>query len=152
VSFYSWMLALHLLAAFAIAAALVLFSVLVYSGRRMATLDDTRLLFRIAPIGTPLITAGSVLALILGIVLAIDSPDIHPWDGWVVAAYILWAALGGVGQQSGAYYIDVQKLADSGAEQEVIARLRASKGMLLHLVTVLVFLLLLLDMLFKPGA
>ena len=34
VSFYDWMLALHLLAAFSIAAALVLYSVLVVAGRR----------------------------------------------------------------------------------------------------------------------
>ena len=56
--FYSWLLALHLLAAFAIAAALVLYSVLVVSGRRMTTLEETRLLFRLAPIGVPLIGAG----------------------------------------------------------------------------------------------
>ena len=39
------MLALHLLAAFMVAAALVLFSVLVVAGRRAATLEQTRLLF-----------------------------------------------------------------------------------------------------------
>ena len=33
-NFYDWMLALHLLAAFAIASALVLYTVLVFSGRR----------------------------------------------------------------------------------------------------------------------
>jgi hypothetical protein len=149
------MLALHLLAAFAIASALVLFSVMVYSGRRMRTLDEIRLLFRLAPVGTPLITGGSVLALVLGIVLAINSPDIHPWDGWVIAAYVLWAALGGVGQRTGTYYTEVEKLAAAagpGAEQQVVARLRAPTGMLLHLATVGVFVLILLDMLFKPGA
>jgi len=45
------MLAFHLLAAFSIASALVLFSVMVYSGRRMTTLEETRMLFRIGPIG-----------------------------------------------------------------------------------------------------
>ncbi len=34
----------------------------------------------------------------------------------------------------------------------MLARLRASTGALLHLATVGLFLLLLLDMLFKPGA
>jgi hypothetical protein len=155
VGFYEWMLALHLLAAFAIASALVLFSVMVYSGRRLDTLEDLRALFRLGPVGVPLIGGGAVLALILGVILAINSPDIHPWDGWVVAAYVLWAALGGVGSRTGAYYTDVQKLADSGqpdAEQQVVARLRAPTGMLLHLATVAIFVLLLLDMVFKPGA
>ena len=41
------MLALHLISAFAVASALVLFSVLVFSGRRMTTLDQTRTLFRV---------------------------------------------------------------------------------------------------------
>ena len=49
VNFYDWMLALHLLAAFAIAAALVLYSVLVFDGRRTESPDRRQLLFRIAP-------------------------------------------------------------------------------------------------------
>ena len=52
-NFYDWMLALHLLSAFSVAAALVLYSVLVVSGRRSsATLADARLLFRVAPVAT----------------------------------------------------------------------------------------------------
>jgi hypothetical protein len=96
-----------------------------------------------------------VLALILGIWLAIKSPDYHVWDGWVIAALVLWAAMGAVGARTGAYYTSVQKLADAnepGAETEVIARLQAPTGMLLHLATIAIFVLILLDMLFKPGA
>jgi uncharacterized membrane protein len=152
---YAWLLAFHLLAAFAIAAALVLFSVLVVSGRRMRTLEETQLLFRLAPIGAPLIGAGSVLALVLGIVLALKSSDFDLWDGWVIAAIVLWALLAPVGARTGAYYTRVQKIADAGepgAEGEVIARLQAPTGMLLHLATLAIFALILLDMLFKPGA
>src|SRR5215468_3820565 len=110
-SFYDWMLAFHLLSAFAVAAALVLYSVLVVSGRRSsATLDDARLLFRIAPLATPLIAAGSVLVLIFGVILAIDSDQFELWDGWVIAGIVLWAILGAVGQRTGAYYTAVQQL------------------------------------------
>ena len=153
--FYAWMLALHLLAAFAIAAALVLYSVLVFNGRRTQSPDQRRLLFRIAPIGTPLIGGGSVLALILGVILAIDSDQYEIWNGWIIAAIVLWALMGAIGGRTGKYYTDVQKLAEEGgesAQQEVVARLRAPTGALLHLATVLVFLLILLDMIFKPGA
>jgi hypothetical protein len=153
--FYDWMLSLHLLAAFAVAAALVLYGVLVVSGRRSATLEQTRLLFRVAPIGAPLIAAGSVLVLILGVILAIDSDRFEIWNGWVIAGIVLWALLGAIGQRTGKYYTAVQELAESGgaeAEQEVIARLRAPRGALLHLATVGVFVLLVLDMIFKPGA
>jgi hypothetical protein len=156
VGFYDWMLALHLLSAFTVAAALVLYSVLVVSGRRSAaSLEHARLLFRIAPIATPLIAAGTVLVLIFGVILAIDSDQFQIWDGWVIAGIVLWGLLGAIGQRTGAYYTGVQELAerDGGAsEQQVIARLRAPTGAVLHLATLAVFVLILLDMLFKPGA
>ena len=154
VDFYDWMLALHLLSAFAVASALVLYSVLVFAGRRMTTLADTRMLFRVAPVATPLIAAGSVLVLILGVVLAIDSDDYKVWDGWIIAAIVLWALIAAIGQRTGKYYTEVQKLAESpdAVEADVLARLRAPTGARLHWATVGIFLLLLLDMIFKPGA
>jgi uncharacterized membrane protein len=156
VKFYDWMLALHLLAAFSVAAALVLYTVLVVSGRRSkASLDQARLLFRIAPVATPLIAAGSVLVLIFGVILAIDSNRFEIWDGWVIAGIVLWGLLAAVGQRTGAYYTAVQQLAENGgdaSEQEVMARLRAPRGAVLHLATLGVFFLILLDMIFKPGA
>ena len=153
--FYDWMLAFHLLAAFAVGSALVLYSVLVVRGRRKESLEETRLLFRVAPIATPLIAGGTVLVLILGVILAIDSDQFEIWDGWVIAGIVLWAVLGALGQRAGAYYTAVQQLAKGGgegAEREVVSRLRAPTGALLHLATLLVFVLLLLDMIFKPGA
>jgi drug/metabolite transporter (DMT)-like permease len=154
VDFYDWMLALHLLAAFAVAAALVLYSVLVFAGRRMTTLAETRMLFRVAPIATPLIAAGGALVLILGVILAIDADAYELWNGWIIAAIVLWALLAFVGQRTGKYYTAVQELADSpdAAEADVLARLRAPTGPRLHWATVAVFLLLFLDMIFKPGA
>ncbi len=153
--FYDWTLALHLLAAFSIAAALVLYSVLVVAGRRADTLERTRLLFRLAPAGTPLMAAGMILTIVLGIVLAIDADAFQVWDPWVIAAIVLWAIFGEVGRRTGVYYTETQKLAesgDAGAESEVLARLRAPVGARLHVLGLVVFLLLVLDMIFKPGA
>lgn len=153
--FTDWMLALHLISAFAVASSLVLFSVLVFSGRRMTTLEQTRTLFRVAPTGNVLITAGLGLVLIFGVILALDSEAFDIWDGWIIAAIILLVVFGGVGQRTGAYYMAVQKLAEEpgeGNEAEVLARLRAPTGMMLHLASVAVFLLIALDMIFKPGA
>jgi hypothetical protein len=155
VNFYDWMLALHLLAAFSIAAALTLYSVMVVVGRRTESPDERESLFRLAPIGTPLIGGGSVLALILGVILAIDSDRFEIWNGWVIAAIVLWALMGAIGARTGAYYTAVQKLAQEGGEgvqHEVAARLRAPTGALLHLATLTLFVLILLDMIFKPGA
>ena len=152
--FTDWMLALHLLSAFAVAAALVLFSVLVYSGRRMTTLEQTRTLFRVAPVGNPLITAGLVLVVVFGVILALDSDRFEIWDPWIILAIVLTVAFGGVGQRSGAYYTNVQKRAEApdGNQAEVLALLRAPTGAVLHVVTVALFLLIVLDMIFKPGA
>ena len=153
--FYDWMLALHLLAAFSIAAALVLYSVMVIAGRRADTLDGTRNLYRLAPIGTPLMAVGMILTLVLGIVLAVDADAFELWDPWVIAAIVLWALFGEVGRRTGVYYTETQKLAesgDAGAESEVLARLRAPTGARLHVLGLAIFLLLLLDMIFKPGA
>jgi hypothetical protein len=155
VGFYDWMLALHLLAAFAVAAALVLFSVLVVAGRRAATLEQTRLLFRLAPVGNPLIGVGMGLTLLLGIVLAIDSDDYQLWDIWVILALVLWALMAWIGQRTDAYYSVVQELAqsgDAGAEAEVLARLRAPTGARWQAASIVVFVLIVLDMIFKPWA
>jgi hypothetical protein len=89
VSFYDWMFALHLLAAFAVAASLVLFSVLVYRGRRMTTLEETRMLFRLAPVGSILIAGGLAIVVGLGIYLAIASNRYEIWNLWVIAAIVL---------------------------------------------------------------
>lgn len=154
-SFSDWMLALHLLSAFAAASALVLFSVLVFSGRRMTTLDETRTLFRVAPIGTVLISAGIGLVFLFGVILALDSDRFDLWDGWVIAGIILWAIFAGVGQRSGAYYAGIQKLAEEpggGNEAEVMARLRAPTGVWLHIATIAIFVLIVIDMIYKPGA
>jgi len=153
VGFYDWLLSLHILAAFAIAAALVLYTVLVVVGRRADTLDRTRLLFRLAPVGGPLTAVGMGLTLLLGIVLAIDSDEFQLWDPWVMAAILLWALFAEVGRRTGVYYTETQKLAEGGgAESEVLGRLRASTGAGLHYAGLGIFLLLLLDMIFKPGA
>jgi hypothetical protein len=148
------MLALHLLSAFAVAASLVLFSSLVYSGRRMTSLEQTRTLFRVAPVGNALITGGLVLVLIFGIILSVDSDRFELWDPWIIVAIVLVVAFGGVGQRSGAYYTNVQKRAEAPDvnEADVLALLRAPTGARLHVVTVLLFVVIVLDMIFKPGA
>jgi hypothetical protein len=154
VSFTDWMLALHLIAAFAVGSSLVLYSVLVYSGRRMTTLEQTRTLFRVAPVGGVLIAGGVVLVLLFGIILAVDSDTFDIWDPWIIVGILLLIAFGGVGQRSGAYYTDVQKRAEApdADEAEVLGLLRAPTGAMWHLATVVLFVLIVLDMIFKPGA
>ncbi len=105
--------------------------------------------------GNALITAGVVLVLVFGVILSLDSDSFELWDPWIIVAIVLLIAFGGVGWRSGAYYTDVQKLAEApggGNEAEVLARLRAPTGVTLHLASVALFVLIVLDMVFKPGA
>jgi hypothetical protein len=118
----------------------------------MTTLDETRMLFRLAPIGSILIAGGLVIVVGIGIYLAIASDRYEIWNLWVIAAIVLAIAFGGIGQRSGAYYTDVQKVAEEGAAEDALARLRAPTGARLHVVTVVLFLLIVLDMVIKPGA
>jgi hypothetical protein len=38
-----------------------------------------------------------VMTLGFGIWLAISLDAYHPWDGWIIAAIVLWAVAGGTG-------------------------------------------------------
>ena len=73
----------------------------------------------------------------------------------MIAAIVLFAIFAALGQRAGVYYTDVQKLAaepGDGNEAEVFARLKAPTGVMLHYASVALFVLILLDMIFKPGA
>ena len=95
-----------------------------------------------------------MLVLVFGVILAVDSDTFELWDPWIIVAIVLMIAFGGVGQRSGAYYTNVQQRAEAsdGSEAEVLALLRAPTGAMLHVVTVVLFVLIVLDMIFKPGA
>ena len=150
--FYDWMLSLHVLSAATMGVALVLFTMLVLTSRRLQSIEEADVNFRLGGIGGIVIGIGSVAALILGIVLAIDSEDYHPWDGWVIVAIVLWAILGALGGRSGRYYTETERIARDGRGDEALARLHAPIGPTLVLVSDAIFALILLDMLFKPGA
>ena len=152
--FYDWMLALHLLAAFAVAAALVIFTVLVVGSRRATTVADVRTLFRLNHVAKRLVIGGALAVLVLGVVLAIDADEYRLWDGWVIIGIVLWLLMVVVGSQSGRRHDELAALAESGSasESEVLARLREPFAMRLHFAAVGLFVLLVLDMIFKPGA
>jgi protein-S-isoprenylcysteine O-methyltransferase Ste14 len=153
------MLALHLIAAFAVAAALVLYSVLVFSGRRMQTLEETRTLFRLAPVGGVLVAAGMVLVFVLGVILALDSDTFDLWDGWIIAAIVLWALATGLGGRTGREYMagmkkaeELQSAGQTGPSAELVAINRTQRGVVMHALASMFTLLILIDMIWKPGA
>ena len=156
--FSDWLLALHLLAAFALIAALVLYTAVMVANWGADRPQRASAFFRLAAIGGPLVGAGSGLALLFGIALAIDLDEYDPWDGWIVVSIVLWAIGSATGSRVGAHYTGVQelvqRLAADGDEPsaELAAKLSDARVRTLHAVTVLAFTAVLVLMIFKPGA
>jgi hypothetical protein len=154
-----WILALHLLSAFAMVGAIVLFWTLIVAGWNMDTPAPVLRLSPIARVGVVAISIGSVGTIVFGLWLAISYDAYHPWDGWVIAAIVLWAVAGGTGGRTGKEYNlaperAAQLQADGHTESsaELLALNRTRTGLLLHSVTTVAVLLLLIDMIWKPGA
>src|SRR6478735_5502011 len=99
------MLAFHVLAAFSLVAGSILFWVLVVAVRRIDTPDDTLRLGPVARVGNAAIGIGMGGTIILGIYLAFAVDGYAIWDFWILAALVLWAVAGGLGQRTGVAYM-----------------------------------------------
>jgi hypothetical protein len=159
VSFNDWLLALHVLAAFAYVAGVVLFWILIVAVRKIDTPEETVRIGPIVNVGNAAVGIGAGGTILLGIWLAFALDGYAIWDGWIIAALILWAIAGAVGQRTGVAYMqgmtkakELEAAGQRGASAELLALNRTSNGVLMHAVTSVVVLLILLDMIFKPGA
>jgi hypothetical protein len=90
VSFEDWIFALHLLSAATLVGALVMSWIVVVALRSTDTPDATLSLNRVAMVGTAAIVVGLVGAIGFGIWLAILRDTFQVWDGWLIAAIVLW--------------------------------------------------------------
>ena len=90
-----------------------------------------------------------------GLWLSFSKDDYALWDGWIVAAIILWVIAGATGGRAGAEYQKVleraQELKSSGQAAQP-GEFRSSTGELMLAISTLATLLLLIDMIWKPGA
>jgi uncharacterized membrane protein len=157
VELYDWLLSLHVLAAFAWVAALVLYTVVIVAAWGSSVPSDVVRMFRITRVGDALIAVGMIGTIVFGIWLAIDEYEI--WDGWIIAALILWLVSGAVGGQVGKVYNGVRDRAKALLEEgrdapspELSAMLRSQRGLVLHVLMILLVLALLVVMIYKPGA
>jgi uncharacterized membrane protein len=152
-----WLIALHVLSAFAWIAALVIYSVLVLGLWRAVLPSDVVRLFRVSRVGDALIAVGMIGTIVFGIWLAIDEYEI--WDGWIIAALVLWVAAAAVGGRTGATYKVVNDRARSlvadGQDKpspEFAALARSQRGLVLHVAGSVLALAILVVMVYKPGA
>jgi len=101
VSLDDWILALHVLSAFAYVGGLVLFWVLVVAVRRTDLPEATIRMEPVVKVGNVTVGVGAVGTILFGIWLAIAFDRYQVWDGWVIAAIVLWAISLGTGQRTG---------------------------------------------------
>ena len=158
-SFVDWALAVHVLSAFAYVGGIVLFWVLVVAVRSVDTPEGTLRMGPIVKVGNAAVAIGGIGTIVIGIYLAFARDSYAIWDGWIIAALVLWAVSGALGQRTGATYMqgmnkakELERAGQAGANDELRALNRTSTGVLLHSLTSLAVLLILLDMIFKPGA
>jgi hypothetical protein len=131
----AWIKALHLLSAFALVGAMVVlwfgYLILRADGGASAPLG------RLFKIGSAIVGIGITGTLVFGVWLSISLDGYEPWDGWVLGALVLWAIAAGTGGRAG-------KLSqEPGGVQQALV---------LHTVSSLAIALILIDMIWKPGA
>ena len=131
---YDALLFLHVLAAFFLGAAVVMFSSFVLGG----PIDRPQKL-----VAEILWGVGGVGTLVLGIWLALNRPEYEIWDGWIIAALVLWVLANGAGARASR---DLQPTSDGSA---IAIDRRVAFA---HWMRVLWVVLLLVVMVWKPGA
>ena len=154
-----WLLAFHLLSAFALVAATILFWVFILTIRRTDEPEQVASVSRLLPVGTVVVAVGSLGTLIFGIWLAIALDGIQVWDGWVIAAIVLWAITTETGRRADPEFApavargrELVVAGQTAPDPELHRLATANRGLLFGSISTLAVLLLLIDMIWKPGA
>ncbi|MEY2534981.1 MAG: hypothetical protein QOF29_2891 [bacterium] len=133
-SLYDWLLFLHVLAAFLLVAGVVAYGVVVLGGGGAAARRA---------LGTPALmlwNAGGIGVLVLGIALAVEVDAYAVWDGWILAAIVLWLVASAAGGPLARGVREDTMPVDSGRARVLLAVMAVATAVLL------------IDMIFKPGA
>lgn len=128
-----WIKALHLLSAFALVGAMGV----LWIGYLALRGNGSAAVARLFKIGTVVVGIGLAGTLVFGIWLSISLDGYEPWDGWVIAAFVLWLVAGGLGDRAG------RLSQEPGGVGQAIT---------MHAISTVVILLILVDMIWKPGA
>jgi hypothetical protein len=134
---YEWLLFLHVLSAFFIVA-----TVVVLSPFALGLTADSRVLL----VGSVLWAAGGLGTLVFGVWLALYVSGYEIYDGWIIAALVLWAVATELGRRAEVGFR--QAAAGAGPAGSPAA----SRAALFHWLRSLVVLALLVVMIYKPGA
>jgi uncharacterized membrane protein len=159
VSLDQWILALHVLSAFAYVAGMIVFWVLIVAVRKTDTADGTIRMAPVVKVGTIGTGAGAAGTIVFGLWLTFSYGGYDIWNFWIIAALVLWAIAGGLGGQTGKEYQrgmdkarELETAGQTGPNAELLEINRTQRGLMLHTVASIALLLILIDMIWKPGA
>jgi hypothetical protein len=154
-----WLLALHLLSAFSLVAAMIVFWVATVVIRGTDSPEQVVAAGRLFPVATVAVTVGSLGAIIFGVWLAIALDGVAVWSGWVIAAIILWAIGTETGRRGGTFFEaciarakELVASGQTGPDAKLAELGRSQQGLMLQTVASVAILLILVDMIWKPGA
>jgi uncharacterized membrane protein len=157
VSKYDWLLFLHVTGAFLLIGGTVMGGVLNIAALRRERPSEIALLLGLTRWAVVAISAGVLLTLVFGLWL-VDVRDYSFGSFWVIAALVLWVlanALGGAGgRREKEKRLLAERLATEGdvPSPELRDRVRDPIALALSYSSGLAVLLLLVDMIWKPGA
>jgi hypothetical protein len=158
-TFEDWIFSIHLLFAATLVGSLVMSWIVVVSMRTADTPGATLSLHRVGLVATGATLVGLVGVITLGIWLAILRVDFHPWDGWVIGAIVLWTiATVALLRSFVEYAKPIEKaralvtVGQIGSSAELTALNRTSTGLLLRALASAAIVLIVVDMIWKPGA
>jgi hypothetical protein len=145
VSTYDWLLFLHLLAAFAVVATVVMFSAFAFGWTR-----DRRVL----TVANVVWAIGGLGTLVFGVWLALNVSGYDITDGWIITALVLWAVATELGRRAQLGYTEVTSTANptSAAADAEAAVASSGSAQIWHWLRSLAVLALLVVMIYKPGA
>jgi hypothetical protein len=158
-TFEDWIFSIHLLFAATLVGSLVMSWIVVVALYRVQAADATLSLSRVAVVGTALTVIGLLGVIAFGIWLAILRDAFQVWDGWVIAAIVLWSIAAVALLRSFVEYAKPVEKAralvasgQTGPNAELRALNRTSTGLLLRALASGAVVLIVIDMIWKPGA
>jgi uncharacterized membrane protein len=154
---FDWLLMLHITGAFLLVGGSVAAGTLNVMALRAEKPSDTAFLLRLIRTTVPIIGLGSVAALVFGLWLVFQQDDIDFFSFWILAALVLWAIMGALGGAGGKHQEKTRRLAErlaaegDASNDELRTLLHDRRGNAMSWLAGLAALLLLIDMIWKPG-
>ena len=142
---YDFLLFVHVLSAFVLFAAMTSFWAITVATRPARPLLSASAAQALARPTGILVGLGGLGTVVFGVWLAIYLDGYELWDAWIASSLVLWAISTAAGSRAGRFY------ARAGGTEADVGELRR-RGHLLQVTSTVAALVILILMIFKPGA